>query len=182
MLPEHKAALDNLATLNRQRQPGDKQPRKLLTVRVGELLAMKIPTREMHLDPVLPEKGIVEIYSKRGVGKTHTSLGMAYAVASGGKFLSWSAPKPRRVLFIDGEMPLVTLQERLASIVAGAKEEPPTAEYLVLLASDYQREGMPDLATAEGQAEIEPLLAGVELVVLDNLSTLCRTGRDRPRK
>jgi hypothetical protein len=52
------------------------------------------------------------LYSKRGVGKTFIALSIAYAVASGGKCLRWESPKPRRVLLIDGEMPLETLQSR----------------------------------------------------------------------
>jgi hypothetical protein len=68
---------------------------------------MEIPKREMLLAPVLPGKGLVMVYSKRGVGKTFVSLCIAYAVASGGRYLRWMAPKPRRVLVIDGEMPLI---------------------------------------------------------------------------
>ena len=45
------------------------------------------------------------VYAKRGVGKTHFALGVAYAVAAGAKFLSWQAETPRKVLYIDGEMP-----------------------------------------------------------------------------
>ena len=37
---------------------------------------------------------------------------------------------------------------------------------------------MPDLSTMEGQAAIAPLLEGVRLIVVDNISTLCRTGTE----
>ena len=37
---------------------------------------------------------------------------------------------------------------------------------------------MPDLATPEGQRLLEPHLADVDLVVLDNLSALCRCGSE----
>jgi putative DNA primase/helicase len=173
--PETQAAIDELRGGRWATLAGT--PR-LRAFHVGELLTMDIPPREMILDPILPTKGIIEVYSRRGVGKTHISLGVGYAAASGGKFLLWTAPKPRRVLLLDGEMPLVTLQERLACIVAAAPEQPPSADYLKILAADYQAEGMPDLATPEGQAEIEPFLEGIDLVILDNLSTLCRTGKE----
>ena len=74
----------------------------------------------MLLDPILPEKGLAMLYAARGTGKTHVALGICFAVATGTKFLKWTAPKPRRVLLIDGEMPAAALQERLASIVASA--------------------------------------------------------------
>ena len=47
-----------------------------------------------------------------------------------------------------------------------------------ILAADYFDHGLPNLATKEGQAAIEPLLAGISLIVIDNLSTLATAGRD----
>src|SRR6266481_1951186 len=96
---------------------------RLRPMTLSELFDLDIKAREMVLSPILPEKGLVMVYAYRGVGKTHVALGIAYAVASGGAFLKWSAPKARRVLLIDGEMPAVALRDRLASIVATAKKE-----------------------------------------------------------
>jgi hypothetical protein len=59
----------------------------------------------MVLDPIIPEKDLVMLYAARGTGKTHVALDIAYAVATGGSFLKWQAPKPRRVLLVDGKMP-----------------------------------------------------------------------------
>jgi putative DNA primase/helicase len=114
-----------------------------------------------------------------GSGKTFVALSVAYAVASGGVFLRWKAPEPRRVLLIDGEMPLVTLKERLASIAFSSDKEPPAPEYIQIIAADHQDLGIPDLSTKEGVAAIEEHIAdGVDLVILDNLSTLCRGGKE----
>ena len=44
--------------------------------------------------------------------------------------------------------------------------------------TSYLDHGLPNLATKEGQVAIEPLLAGISLVVIDNLSTLATAGRD----
>lgn len=118
------------------------------------------------------------IYAARGVGKTHVALAVAYAVATGTSALGWSAPKPGRVLLIDGEMPAVALQERWAGIVAAAGVEPPTDDHVRLLSADMSEHGLPDLSTIEGQIALEPILADAELIVVDNLSTLCRTGKE----
>ena len=59
------------------------------------------------------------IYSPRGTGKTLLALTSAYSIATGSGFLDFKAPTARRVLYIDGEMPAQTMQERLAAIVAG---------------------------------------------------------------
>lgn len=150
-------------------------PLRLLSL--PALLSMDIPPQPQLLAPILRERGTMMVHAKRGVGKTYLALGMAYAVASGGKYLRWEAPSARKVLYIDGEMPLVVLQERLAGIVAGSATEA-ASENFQILAADYFEEGLPNLATNEGQSAMEPFLEGVGLVVLDNLSTLASTVRD----
>ncbi|MCZ6565212.1 MAG: AAA family ATPase, partial [Gammaproteobacteria bacterium] len=94
------------------------------TVTLAELLDKELPPRENVLAPWLPCQGLAMIHAPRGVGKTHIALGIAYAVACGGSFLRWQAVTPRNVLIIDGEMPAVVLQERLASIVKSGETEP----------------------------------------------------------
>ncbi len=117
------------------------------------------------------------IYGARGVGKTHISLGVAYAVASGGEFLGWKAEEPRGVLFLDGEMPAAVLQERLAYLAAFSDKEP--AAPLVLLTPDLQEHGMPDLASGAGQEAIDAQVTDdIGLIVVDNLSTLVRSGKE----
>ncbi|HEY4683391.1 MAG TPA: DnaB-like helicase N-terminal domain-containing protein, partial [Candidatus Acidoferrales bacterium] len=125
--------------------------RRLRAVSAEELLQMNVPPREMILNPILPTQGLVMLYSKRGVGKTFIALAMAHAVATGGRFLQWSAPKARSVLYVDGELPATTLRERLAAVIAGAE---PTRigglKPLRLITPDLQDYPLPDLATREG--------------------------------
>jgi len=168
--------MSQLGAIKTEYQPDIASP--LVIVDVGEFLARNIPPREMLLDPIIPAQGLALLYSMRGVGKTHVALGIAYAAASGGHFLRWSAPRPRRVLYLDGEMPAKSMQDRIASIVAGAEQEPPSPEYLRFITPDFQEDSFPDLASEDGQAAIEPHLEGVDLVIVDNLSTLCRYGRE----
>ena len=152
-------------------------PEALRSLPLDEFLKLDVKPRAQLLAPVLPEKGLAMLYAPRGMGKTLLALGMAYAVASGGTLLRWQAPAPRRVLFIDGEMPLATIQERLSSIITGTAKQPAPEDFQIL-AADYFRDGLPNLATPAGQAAIEPLLEGVALVVIDNVSTLATIGRD----
>jgi hypothetical protein len=132
-----------------------------------------IPVRETILEPWLPEQGLVMVYAERGIGKTFFALNVAYAVATGGEYLSWTA-KQRRTVFIDGEMPAWTMQARLRSI-AGATPPEDLDDWFKIATPDLCGP-MPDLATKEGQARIDPHLASGDLLVLDNLSTLCRSG------
>jgi putative DNA primase/helicase len=144
---------------------------------IDEFLATEFPPREIILAPWLPSKGLAMIYGPRGVGKTHLTLGCAYAIASGGTFLGWKAPEPRRVIVIDGEMPAVALQERLSGIAKAAQAMPPAPEYLSFLPLDLQKRAF-DLGNVADQIAIEPFLEGVSVVIIDNLSTLARTGRE----
>lgn len=139
---------------------------------IADFLRVPFPPREMILAPCIPTQGLVLLFAKRGIGKTYLALQIAYTVAIGGEFLKWRAPKPRRVLFIDGEMPGTTMQERLAGIVAASDVEPPSADFLRIVTPDRQEQGIPDLSTFEGQAAIEEILGDAELVVIDNISTL----------
>jgi len=148
-------------------------------VNVADLLTMDMPERGYVLHPIIPEQGTVMLYAPRGLGKTWAALTIAYAIASGQVvFGGWKAPEPRRVLYLDGEMPAHTMKERLASIVAGCEGEPPDADYLRILTPDLQTGFMPNIATSEGQAAIEPLLVNVAFVVVDNIATLGRHGKE----
>lgn len=156
----------------------EKPATRLRADTVSGFLSLDLPPREMVLDPCIPTQGLVMLYASRGVGKTYLALGIAYAVATGCAFLRWKAPKPRRVLFIDGEMPAATMQERTAQIVAAGDVEPPGPDFLRIVTPDRQDLGMPDLATVAGQDTIEEILGDAELVILDNLSALCREGKE----
>ncbi len=151
---------------------------RLKAVSLETFLTHDFPPRGHVLAPVIPEQGLVMMFAPRGIGKTYMALSIAYAVASEGSSLRWHAPTPRRVLYVDGEMPGATMQERLAQIVAGADAHAP-GDYFDIITPDLVPDGiMPNLATVEGQGMLEPLLEGVSLVVVDNLACLARAGRE----
>jgi putative DNA primase/helicase len=102
---------------------------------------------------------------------------MAYAIASGAKVLRWSAPRPRRVLYVDGELPLQTAQERIAALVAGSELEPPSDDYFKIVTPDVQEVPLPNLSSREAQQALERVLGDVEVLFID-ISTLCRSGRE----
>jgi RecA-family ATPase len=130
------------------------------------------------LDPVLRERETAMLWAWRGTGKTFVGLAMAYAIASGGKVLRWSAPRPRRVLYVDGELPLQTAQERIAALVAGSELEPPSDDYFKIVTPDVQEVPLPNLSSREAQQALERVLGDVEVLFIDSISTLCRSGRE----
>jgi putative DNA primase/helicase len=147
----------------------------LETLGIDDLIAMDIPERELLLDPVLPAKGLMMIHARRGGSKTFLALAIGLAVASGTSLLHWSAPKARRVLYVDGEMTLIDLQRRVGALKAGIGVTIRN-DHFRLLAADLTN--APDLATEAGQRALDPLLDGLDLLIIDNISTLCWTGSD----
>lgn len=159
----------------------DAGSQELAAASADDFLTTQFAPREMVLAPILPSQGLAMLYSRRGVGKTYLTLGIAHAVARGGHFLRWRAPRARRVLFVDGELPAPVLQQRLRAIVTGLpKTEPGLLDpgYLKIITPDLQRGAMPDIATPRGQAMLESRLEGGDLLVLDNLSCLARSGKE----
>src|SRR5256885_6672235 len=130
-----------------------------------DLLPANPPPREFILEPILAQKSLALLYGPRGLGKTFVALGIAWAAASGESFLGWRASRPHRVLYIDGEMAAVDMQQRLRLLGSA----PPTLDFMIL---DLQRGVPPDLGYIEGLAKLIRSWGDPELVVFDNLSSL----------
>jgi hypothetical protein len=144
----------------------------IIALELNDFLNRTFPPRELILTPWLPKAGLCMIHAFRGIGKTHLSLGIAYAVAKGSEFLGWKAPMPRNVLFIDGEMPACVLQERLIKISLMHSDESLPGK-LRIITPDLQKIGMPDISTAEGQKTINQFITDeIDLVIVDNISCL----------
>jgi hypothetical protein len=147
-----------------------------IVVSLGDFLSRDFPPRENLLAPWLKSQSLNMLYAWRGIGKTFFSLEIAYAVASGGSFLGWTAPKPRGVLYIDGEMPGTVLQERIARIINSSEHEA-DPDLFKILTPDLQVSGMPNLSEKEGQQAVDHFINDTtELVIVDNLSCLVRGG------
>ncbi len=153
------------------------KPEPIKPVNLSALLSYKFPVREHILSPVFTKSSLNMIFAMRGIGKTHASLGIGYAAAAGGRFWNWKASRPFKTLLIDGEMPGESLQDRLAAIDA-ACELKPDPDYLKIITIDMNAGKMPDLSTIEGQETIEDACQEAEIIIVDNLSCLCRSGRE----
>jgi hypothetical protein len=167
--PPAEQMCEGLARLEKLTQA---EPSQLVPITLDRFLSLELKTAEWVVEDLLQQRSIAMVYAWRGLGKTWFALGLAYAIAAGCEYLKWAVNKPRRVLYIDGEMPAVAMQERLHAI-AGLEQVP---ENLSLLSADLYENGLPDLASPAGQAAIERVLGDAEVVVFDNVSTLFRAG------
>lgn len=151
----------------------------LLGINLLEFLEIKLPVRECLLEPWLTTQGLAMVYAPRGIGKTFFALNIAYACATAGSFLHWKAARKCNVVYIDGEMPAVTLQERLAGIVAADERDCiHDSVCLKIVSQELQNPAMPDLASVGGQILFDQMTDGADLIIIDNISTLCRTGAE----
>src|SRR5689334_11550743 len=139
-----------------------------LMLSAAELLAADIAPRRDLLAPLLSANSAALVYGPGGIGKSLFALSLAWAVAAGGSFLGWKSPRPHRVLYVDGEMGVAAVRERLALL------GPPPAG-LAIMAHDlgHGPDGGPlDLSEDAGIERMMAAWNSPQLVVLDTLSSL----------
>ncbi len=155
-------------------------PAALQAVDIHDLAKMQFQARDLLLEPFLHTQDLGMLFAPRGIGKTHFAVALAFAVATGGSFLSWQAASPRKVVYLDGELPGNVLQTRLAMHIPADRE--PAPGFLRIFTPDLptmEGRALPDLSTREGQDEINAMLEpDTALVIVDNLSAWARTGRE----
>ena len=147
---------------------------------VFDLIAADLKDPEPIISPLIFEADLMMIYGWRGVGKTWFSLGLAYAIASGGKFLTWNSKRPRKVLVLDGEMRASRLRKRLLLIAAGSDSEAEKG-YLRILTRDMVADTVewPDLGRPDGREALGVLIEAEQpdVIIVDNLSAWLRSGK-----
>ena len=157
------------------RLPYRKRPR---TISLGRLWDIRFPPRDYLVLPWLRQRESAMVYAAPGVGKSLFAMSLALAVAGGGKALGkWEAPKAQRVLYVDGEMPIDDIQKRtFALFPATGGDREAVTNNLHLSARQYQDAGkvFVDLTDESSRNDLLGRIkeAGVELLILDNLSTL----------
>jgi hypothetical protein len=151
-------------------------PPPLIGIPLDGFLSMDIPPMEFILEPWLGTRSLNMLHAKRGVGKSHVGLAIAYAVATGTTFLNWNAPKARKVVYLDGEMSAATVQARLQAIASANACDTDLHKNLVIFTPDLHYGLMPDISNRTWHYAIKDLVRDTELVIVDNLSCLARSG------
>lgn len=163
---------ENPSPLRRTEQPG------LVCVDIDDLLRKELPPREILLDPWLTKQSLFMIYAWRGLGKSWLALSLGYALACGGEVLGWKANGQRKVLYLDGELPATTLQSRLSMIVSSFEEEADPNNFKIITPDLQPNGAMPNLSLPAGQEIIDKYAGDCDVIIVDNLSTLCRSGKE----
>ncbi len=166
----------------------DRSAARDLSIGFSEFIDTVYAPRGWILTDLVQMRDTAMVHAWRGVGKSFFALGIALAVAMGGNFLRFQAPRRRSVLYIDGEMPREDSQDRLKRMHAGMAPCLPDPA-LRFLSADLLEYGLPSLASVDGQRAVESTLraardAGrpIELIVIDSKATLCRASEDANRE
>lgn len=138
---------------------------------VHALSNMHIPPRVRLLGRFMHEGDIGFIFASRGVGKTWIAMLVANALSQGAGLGEWEAGQgPRNVLYVDGEMALADTQMRERVIgMSGDRLRWLHHEHLF-----NTQEKTLNIANADCQTAIGELLGSSDVLILDNLSALCR--------
>lgn len=125
--------------------------------------------------PWLPEGGLVMVSAERGLGKTHFALSLAVAISNQENFMRWTVNQAAGVMYIDGEMALVEIRERLKLFAPAIPKEP-----LTILSHEWFFNKLERDLTITDHTVQEAILnelsnqPEVKVIILDNLSSLTR--------
>lgn len=148
-------------------------------ISLGELQDTTFARPQSILGPWLTQSSLTLLFAPTGIGKSFFSFYLAHAIAVGGTFLKWKAPKPRRVLLADGEMGLPALQDRLAQIEDSSELKAIGGSMQIMSLDSFKDTIMPNLADTKQQGEYTRAADGCSVIIIDNLLTCARATHDR---
>lgn len=142
-----------------------------------QLVSSQVPARKLHWGERIQQRQIGMVAGPRGKGKTWFTLTLAVAISAGGEYLGMSPKKARRVIYLDGEMDLKTIQDRLSLIAAGLGVK--LNDELKIFTPESFAGLLPMINSPEGQRDVEKLI-GTEwdILIVDNYSAWANDGRE----
>ena len=135
------------------------------------LAQLNVPPREPILGEWFKEADTGFIFGARGLGKTWLAMHIGRQCAEGGSVADWKVHKPRRVLYVDGEMALDSIRER----DAGLSTAPADGMFYLQHEALFHLTGkVLNFTSPIVQAAIleDCLRKKLEVLILDNLSCL----------
>jgi hypothetical protein len=126
---------------------------------IEEWLKRDLPEPDFLMGEVLSTTSRILLNADTGLGKTNLTLALFSHIAAGRDFLHWRCPKPRNVLFVDGEMSRRLLRQRAQDAVRRLGVVPVGKFHLF---SKEDVEGFPALNSDQGREALNSVIERVE--------------------
>ena len=133
------------------------------------LSLMDLPKRRKILGDWFCEGDLAFLFAERGLGKTWFALAMAIAIACKAKLGPWKVHDRAPVLYVDGEMPVHSLVERVKAM--GGDDDLHILSHEMLFHNAELSLNLTD-PMVQNQITSICLLKGIKFLFLDNLSCL----------
>ena len=150
---------------------------QLRLITASRLVQFEIEPRKKHWGKLIQSNQTGMLFGPRGCGKTWVAVAMALSMSSGVKFLGHGPRNARRVIYLDGEMDLVTIQQRIKDLCVSLGIEPPAE--LRLFTPEVFTDLLPSINTPDGQRAIDEMIGtDWDVIFIDNYSAWSGDGRE----
>ena len=146
---------------------------------ISQIREQGVPRKDFLITGLLQTNDLVMIYSKPGVGKTLLAGAWTALAVSGKRFCDkWEAQKPTNVFLFDTEMHLSTIEERLKAEFQHQGFDDIPDKNLQIFNRTANGGSIPDICNKKDREELSNIFKNSELVFLDSLSNMFRSGDD----
>ena len=153
-------------------------PTKLIAMGAQRLSQITLLRPKRHWGNKIVSSRTGMITAPRGAGKSTFVQAAALSMAYKANFLGCEPGRQRRVIILDGEMDLNTMQERLKEQAQALGVETDNT-HLKFISPELFDGLMPNLSTEEGQREIDDVLGNKwDVLFIDNYSAFSGNGRE----
>ena len=168
-------------------RPQQNLNKELVTLKLGEFLVKPYPPTEYLQYPITGKGKLVQVWANAGDGKTWFCLEWACAIANGQGFLKWKYPEGKKpesypVLYVEGEMSVSELQDRLLCISQRYQDEGKTFNidnFYIAPLREQPEQTFESLTSKAGRANVENTAKRIfketgkkPFIFLDNITAL----------
>lgn len=143
---------------------------------LGDFRDLSFAPVEDALGPAFQWPAIVQISGSRGDGKTWLALYVGLALACGIDLFGWACNRRYKVLFIDGELPPWTLQERIEAVCEDLGSKPKSGWFNVYSTNESDSGIRLNLTDRKQVDEIVEVCSRFDVVIFDNIFSLSSGG------
>ncbi len=142
-------------------------------IKFGKFKNIKGVDRHMLFGKYFKTSDIVEIAGVQGGGKSYLLYRVIKAMCTGGNFLEQACPIPKKVLLLDGELPIDDVNERFDNILVNSSDDEQSLfnENFSIINREFSGGLMHDLCKLRPIDQLFKDMLKFDVVVIDSLKT-----------